>query len=102
MIPRRQVLGGALAGGVLAWAAPSAGVMPLIVGADFNSTYDHRQYREMLANSSPGRPQPLVDAAEQLGAGIVATYPAGRRYPALLAIDKRLHRGAAAEASEKP
>lgn len=67
--------------------------LPLIVGADFNSTYDHRQYREMLANSSPGRPQPLVDAAEQLGAGIVATYPAGRRYPALLAIDKILTRG---------
>lgn len=67
--------------------------LPLVVGADFNSTFDHRQYREMLHNSSPGRQQSLIDSAEQLGAGVVATYPAGRRYPALLAIDKILTRG---------
>ncbi|AZG45717.1 endonuclease/exonuclease/phosphatase family protein [Gordonia insulae] len=67
--------------------------LPLIIGADFNSTYDHRQFRSLLAHSSvPGGP-PLLDAAEHLGAGIVATYPANRVYPPFLALDRVLARG---------
>lgn len=62
--------------------------MPLIVGADFNSTWDHQQYRSLLETAPP-----LRDAAEYTGAGIVATYPANRPYPAILAIDRILTRG---------
>ncbi|HNM84977.1 MAG: endonuclease/exonuclease/phosphatase family protein [Mycobacterium sp.] len=61
--------------------------LPVLVGADFNSTYDHRQYRDLLRESS------LVDAAEYLGAGLVATFPADQWYPAVLGIDKILTRG---------
>ena len=67
--------------------------MPLVVGADLNSTYDHERYRNLLRLRGPGD-APLVDAAEYLGIGIVATYPAGRWYPAVLAIDRILARGA--------
>ncbi|MFW0796626.1 endonuclease/exonuclease/phosphatase family protein [Gordonia sp. CPCC 205515] len=71
----------------------SAERLPLIVGADFNSTYDHRQFRQLLAGSTvPDSPQ-LTDAAEHLGSGIVATYPANRPYPSLLALDRILTRG---------
>jgi endonuclease/exonuclease/phosphatase (EEP) superfamily protein YafD len=61
---------------------------PLIVGADFNSTWDHRQFRRVLDGT-----EPLRDAAEFTGAGIVATYPADRGFPAVLAIDRILTRG---------
>lgn len=66
---------------------------PMIVGADFNSTYDHRQFRELLANSTPDGGPALVDAAEFVGAGVVPTYPAGGLVPPLLAIDRILARG---------
>lgn len=65
---------------------------PLIVGADFNSTYDHKQFRDLLVDA-PGGPG-LVDAAAHLGSGIVATYPSNRRFPAVLAIDRILTRAA--------
>ncbi|CAN3128779.1 endonuclease/exonuclease/phosphatase family protein [Mycobacterium sp. smrl_JER01] len=65
---------------------------PLLVGADFNSTYDHERYRNLLREG--GRDgAALIDAAVQLGKGIVATYPADRWFPAVLAIDKILSRG---------
>ncbi|WP_176561983.1 endonuclease/exonuclease/phosphatase family protein [Mycolicibacterium palauense] len=68
---------------------------PLIVGADFNSTYDHRRFRDLLGDSAPGATAaPMFDAAEHVGAGIVTTYPADRWYPPLLAIDRILSRGA--------
>ena len=74
-------------------AVLAAEPMPLIVGADFNSTYDHERYRNLVR--SGGRDDaPLLDAAEYLGAGIVPTYPAGRWFPAVLAIDRILTRGA--------
>ncbi|MFW0785533.1 endonuclease/exonuclease/phosphatase family protein [Gordonia sp. CPCC 206044] len=74
-------------------AVLSADEMPLVVGADINSTFDHRRFRTLLHDSGrAGAPQ-LVDAAEHLGAGIVATYPAGRRHPPLLALDRILTRG---------
>ncbi len=66
--------------------------LPLIIGADFNSTYDHRRFRDLLSgSSSPGSPQ-LTDAAEHLGTGIVATYPADRTIPPMLALDRVLTR----------
>lgn len=65
---------------------------PLVIGADFNSTYDHERYRNLLtAGDRDG--SALIDAADFLGSGIVATYPAGSRYPAVLAIDRILTRG---------
>jgi endonuclease/exonuclease/phosphatase (EEP) superfamily protein YafD len=66
---------------------------PMIVGADFNSTHDHRQYRELLADSTPAGAQPLLDAAEYTGAGVVPTFPADRLIPPVLAIDRILARG---------
>ncbi|WP_308170541.1 endonuclease/exonuclease/phosphatase family protein [[Mycobacterium] fortunisiensis] len=71
----------------------AAQTRPLIVGADFNSTYDHRQFRDLLRDSAADGVGALLDAQEYLGAGILATYPADRRFPALLAIDKILTRG---------
>lgn len=65
--------------------------LPILIGADVNSTYDHRQYRDLLRDSS------LTDAAEFLGAGLVATFPADQWYPALLGIDKVLTRGGTPE-----
>ncbi|MDG4668924.1 endonuclease/exonuclease/phosphatase family protein [Mycobacterium sp. 236(2023)] len=66
---------------------------PLIVGADFNSTYDHERYRHLL-NVGARDGADLVDAGEYLGSGIVATYPADQWFPAVLGIDKILARGA--------
>ncbi|AZZ83968.1 endonuclease [Gordonia sp. CNJ-863] len=63
---------------------------PLIIGADANSTYDHRSFRQLL--SGPSNSPQLTDAAEHLGSGVVATYPAGRPYPSLLALDRVLTR----------
>lgn len=65
---------------------------PLLIGADFNSTFDHRLFREFLAGSGEAGSPELVDAADHLGTGIVATYPAGRWYPAMLALDRVLTR----------
>lgn len=64
--------------------------LPVIISGDFNSTYDHAQLRRLLRGG-------LRDAAEQTGAGIVATYPANRSIPALIAID-RIVTGAGARA----
>jgi endonuclease/exonuclease/phosphatase (EEP) superfamily protein YafD len=53
---------------------------PVIVGGDFNATYDHWQYRAMLS----GR---FGDAAEQAGAGHLVTYPTDKLWPPLVGID---------------
>ncbi len=66
---------------------------PILVGADFNSTYDHKQYRELIANSGRPGTGPLLDAAEYVGAGVVPTFPAGGLIPPVLAIDRILTRG---------
>ena len=50
------------------------------MGGDFNATYGHPQYRALLS----GR---FGDAAEQVGAGTVRTFPADRPGPPLVAID---------------
>ncbi|MFE3291254.1 endonuclease/exonuclease/phosphatase family protein [Rhodococcus sp. NPDC059234] len=62
---------------------------PVIVGADFNSTYDHAQFRALLGDG-------FRDAAEQSGAGALRTYPADRWWPPVLAIDHVLVAGGTA------
>ncbi|WP_324194465.1 endonuclease/exonuclease/phosphatase family protein [Nocardia blacklockiae] len=59
---------------------------PAIVGGDFNATYDHAQFRALLT----GR---FHDAAEQSGAGYLATYPTDKRWPPLIGIDHILVAG---------
>ncbi len=51
----------------------------LIMG-DFNSTWDHAHFRELLGES-------FVDAGEQAGEGFHMTYPANSIIPAVLEID---------------
>ncbi|MFT4086639.1 MAG: endonuclease/exonuclease/phosphatase family protein [Gordonia sp. (in: high G+C Gram-positive bacteria)] len=62
--------------------------LPVLIGGDFNAGYDHSQLRALLTDEHPG----LLDAAEHTGSGIVATYPANRAFPALLAIDRVMTR----------
>jgi endonuclease/exonuclease/phosphatase (EEP) superfamily protein YafD len=58
----------------------------VLVAGDFNGTLDHRQFRSILGVG-------YRDAAEQVGAGLVRTYPAGRRVPPFVGIDHVLIRG---------
>ncbi|WP_280345890.1 endonuclease/exonuclease/phosphatase family protein [Nocardia neocaledoniensis] len=53
---------------------------PVIVGGDFNATYDHVRFRALIA----GR---FADAAAQAGAGHLVTYPTDQRVPPLVGID---------------
>ncbi|MGN5240707.1 MULTISPECIES: endonuclease/exonuclease/phosphatase family protein [unclassified Rhodococcus (in: high G+C Gram-positive bacteria)] len=71
----------------------SAPPVPVVVGADFNATYDHAQYRAMLT----GR---LRDTAEQVGAGLLYTYPTDKRIPPLVGIDHILVAGGRATSVE--
>ncbi|MFF0490975.1 endonuclease/exonuclease/phosphatase family protein [Nocardia sp. NPDC004068] len=59
---------------------------PVLVGGDFNATYDHRQFRTLAS----GR---FRDAAEQAGAGHLVTYPTDKRWPPLVGIDHILVAG---------
>ncbi|TCN56879.1 endonuclease/exonuclease/phosphatase (EEP) superfamily protein YafD [Rhodococcus sp. SMB37] len=72
-------------------SAPASG--PVVAGADFNATYDHAQYRAMLT----GR---LRDTAEQVGAGLLFTYPTDKRIPPLVGIDQILVAGGRATSVE--
>lgn len=62
---------------------------PMIVSGDFNSTYSHRRYRALLTDG-------FADAAEQSGAGLLATYPTDKGIPAVVDIDHVILRRAAA------
>ena len=78
--------GKAALGGIADFAGPAA----VIIGGDFNSTPDMRQFRDLLTNG-------YRDAVEQTGAGFAPTFPSNRRtIPPLLVIDHVLTRGAAA------
>ncbi|MFQ6226765.1 endonuclease/exonuclease/phosphatase family protein [Nocardia sp. NPDC002869] len=66
---------------------------PVVVGGDFNATYDHAQYRAL----SSGR---FADAAVQAGAGHLVTYPTDKRWPPLVGIDHILTAGGRAVAVE--
>lgn len=74
---------------------------PLIIGADFNSTFDHKQFRELLAGSDAEDSPRLIDAAAYLGSGIVPTYPQGRIFPPVLALDRILTRGGTPQSFER-
>lgn len=51
-----------------------------VICGDFNSTWDHARFRELLGTS-------FVDADEQAGEGFHMTYPSSSRVPALIEID---------------
>ncbi len=53
---------------------------PVVVSGDFNATFDHKRYRDMLSDR-------YRDAAIEVGAGHLATYSADTWYPPLIAID---------------
>ncbi len=58
-----------------------------VIGGDFNSTIDHRGFRDILSSG-------YHDAVEQSGAGFLPTYPANRRrIPLLIGIDHVISRG---------
>ncbi|EKF25453.1 endonuclease/Exonuclease/phosphatase family protein [Mycolicibacterium hassiacum DSM 44199] len=69
--------------------ARDAGPGPVIVAGDFNATRDMLPFRRLLDTG-------YHDAAEQAGAGLVRTFPSGRRYPPLLGIDHVLVRNCVA------
>lgn len=54
--------------------------IPVVVGGDFNATYDHSPFRRLLS----GR---FRDAVTQAGSGYLATYPTDRRFPPVVGID---------------
>lgn len=60
---------------------------PLIAAGDFNATWDHVRYRDLLQNG-------IVDATEQAGAGFLPTYPTDRvGGRPVIAIDHVISRG---------
>ncbi|WP_157277268.1 endonuclease/exonuclease/phosphatase family protein [Oerskovia sp. Root22] len=54
--------------------------MPQILLGDFNATYDHSAFRDLLG----GR---FADATRLAGQGVSLSWPAGRRYPPLADLD---------------
>lgn len=52
----------------------------VIVSGDFNTTYSHRKFRNLLDAG-------FADSAAQLGKGLVATYPTDKGIPAVVGID---------------
>lgn len=58
----------------------TAGTGAVVVAGDFNAAMDMRPFRRLLGNH-------FRDAAEQSGAGLAPTYPAGRAVPPLIGID---------------
>ncbi|SNT29187.1 endonuclease/exonuclease/phosphatase family protein [Rhodococcoides kyotonense] len=66
----------------------------VVVSGDFNTTYTHKQFRDLLDAG-------YVDAADRLGMGIVPTYPADKPYPAIVGIDHVLTRGAEPKSLER-
>ncbi|PND57724.1 endonuclease [Mycobacterium sp. ENV421] len=70
--------------------ARTAGPAAVIVGGDYNSTPDMRQFRDLLTNG-------YRDAVQQSGSGFAPTFPSNRKIPPLITIDHVLTRNAAAE-----
>jgi len=69
--------------------AQAAGPGAVIVGGDYNSTPDMRQFRDLLTNG-------YHDAVEQTGSGFAPTFPADTWYPPVITIDHVLTRNAVA------
>ncbi|MFI8526427.1 endonuclease/exonuclease/phosphatase family protein [Promicromonospora sukumoe] len=53
---------------------------PQILAGDFNATYDHASFRDLLGSR-------FLDASREWGAGPAVTWPEGSQVPALLALD---------------
>lgn len=70
--------------------ARTAGPAAVIIGGDYNSTPDMRQFRDLLTNG-------YRDAVEQSGSGFAPTFPSNRRFPPVITIDHVLTRNAAAQ-----
>ncbi|MCX2928649.1 endonuclease/exonuclease/phosphatase family protein [Mycobacterium sp. CVI_P3] len=66
-----------------------AGPAAVIIGGDYNSTPDMRQFRDLLTFG-------YRDAVQQSGSGWTPTFPSNRWYPPLITIDHVLTRNAAA------
>jgi endonuclease/exonuclease/phosphatase (EEP) superfamily protein YafD len=66
-----------------------AGPAAVIIGGDYNSTPDMRQFRDLLTNG-------YRDAVEQSGSGFAPTFPSNRKFPPVITIDHVLTRNAAA------
>lgn len=63
-------------------AGSDHGSGPLLLAGDFNATYDHREFRALLAGTGGNRP--LVDVAASLGSRLVPTWPMrGYRLPGI-------------------
>lgn len=73
----------------LATLAKTSGAGAVIVAGDLNATHDMLPFRRLLSAG-------FEDAAEQSGAGLDGTYPAGGPTPALIRIDHILTRNAVA------
>jgi endonuclease/exonuclease/phosphatase (EEP) superfamily protein YafD len=69
--------------------AAAAGPGAVIVGGDYNSTPDMRQFRDLLTNG-------YHDAVEQTGSGFAPTYPYDTWFPPVITIDHILTRNAVA------
>ena len=69
--------------------ARTAGPAAVIIGGDYNSTPDMRQFRDLLTNG-------YGDAVEQSGSGFAPTFPSNRRIPPIITIDHVLTRNATA------
>lgn len=66
-----------------------AGPAPVVVGGDFNATWDHVRFRDL-------RGLGYVDSVSGGGDGWLPTWPADRSFPPLIGIDHVLARGALA------
>ncbi|MGY4712367.1 endonuclease/exonuclease/phosphatase family protein [Mycolicibacterium sp. CBM1] len=66
-----------------------AGPAAVIIGGDYNSTPDMRQFRDLLTGG-------YRDAVQQTGAGFSPTFPSNEFYPPLITIDHVLTRNATA------
>lgn len=70
--------------------AATAGPGAVIVGGDFNSTPDLRQFRDLLTDG-------YRDAVEQSGSGFAPTFPSDAWFPPVITIDHVVTRNASAE-----
>ena len=74
--------------------AAVAGTGPVIVSGDFNTTYSHKKFRNLLDAG-------YSDAAAQLGKGLIPTYPTDKGTPAVVGIDHILTNSGHARSLER-
>ncbi|MGP3956729.1 endonuclease/exonuclease/phosphatase family protein [Nonomuraea sp. 3N208] len=66
--------------GALPPASDGAGSVIRVLAGDFNASLDHRAFRDLLSRG-------YVDAADQVGKGLVPTWPNLRAMPPIISID---------------